>query len=246
MWILVSLLALAGAAGAGEVLRVMSWNLRHGAGIDGKVDLERIAAVIRREQADVVLLQEVDKHCARSGNIDQAAELGRLLEMHHAFGKAIDFDGGEYGKGILSRHPLSNPKVHLLPGDGDSRIAFSCRVDAPGGPLTVATLRLDQADDGRRFAQAQVASAELLKSPGPVILGGDFNDGPDSRTLRVFAQAPWNPVPKTGTPSNHAAENPEVETDHSVLRGLAPAKAAVVIDETAASDRRPVLVEVQR
>ena len=239
-------LALAGWCPGAEPLRIMSWNLHHGAGVDGKVDLERIAAVIRREEPDVVLLQEVDKHCARSGNTDQAAELGRLLEMHHAFGKALDLGDGEYGQAILSRHPLGDPEVHRLPGGGEPRIVFSCRVDAPGGSLTAATLHLDHQDDGRPFAQAQVASAELLKTNGPVVLGGDFNAGPESRTLRVFAQAPWNPVPKAGPAATHPAENPATEIDHIILRGLAPAKAVVVIDESAASDHRPLLVEIQR
>jgi hypothetical protein len=137
--------------------------------MDGKNDLERIAAVIRSQNPDVVLLQEVDKNCGRSNRVDQAAELGRLLEMHSAFGKAMDHDGGEYGQAILSRTEIEDAEVHRLPSQGEPRIAFSATVDSPMGRVTVASVHLDYQDEARQFAQAQVAAAALLKSPHPVV-----------------------------------------------------------------------------
>jgi endonuclease/exonuclease/phosphatase family metal-dependent hydrolase len=91
---------------ATEPLRIVSYNIRHGAGLDGKVDLQRIAKVIAKEKPEVVTLQEVDQECTRSGSVDQAAELGRLLKMEHRFGKFMDFQGGEYGMAVLSRFPI--------------------------------------------------------------------------------------------------------------------------------------------
>ena len=57
-------------------VRVLTYNIHHGEGVDGKIDLARIAAVIQRSSADVVALQEVDQATGRSNGIDQAAELG--------------------------------------------------------------------------------------------------------------------------------------------------------------------------
>ena len=105
---------LACAAFAGEVppaapasLRVLTYNIHIGKGLDGKLDLERIARVIRDSKADVVALQEVDVKTRRTENVDQAAELARLTNMHVHFGKAMDHDGGAYGVAILSRFELS-------------------------------------------------------------------------------------------------------------------------------------------
>jgi endonuclease/exonuclease/phosphatase family metal-dependent hydrolase len=70
-------------------VRVLSYNIHHGAGTDGELDLPRIANVIRRLKPDLVALQEVDKKTQRSRGVDQAAELGRLTGMHAVFGKAI-------------------------------------------------------------------------------------------------------------------------------------------------------------
>src|SRR3990172_3828554 len=79
-------------------VRVLTYNIHHGEGTDGRIDLARIAAVIQRLAPDVVALQEVDKLTSRSEGVDQAAELGRLTKLHAAFGKAMDYAGGEYGQ----------------------------------------------------------------------------------------------------------------------------------------------------
>ena len=71
-------------------VRVLTYNIRHGQGMDGRVDLSRVADVIRRLEPDVVALQEVDQATTRAGGVDQAAELGRLTGLHSAFGKAMD------------------------------------------------------------------------------------------------------------------------------------------------------------
>src|SRR5215213_773903 len=81
-------------------LRVLSYNIHHGEGTDGKVDLERIAKVITVAAPDLVAVQEVDRKTRRTNGVDQAAELGRLTRMHVEFGKAIDYQGGAYGLAV--------------------------------------------------------------------------------------------------------------------------------------------------
>ena len=56
-------------------LRVLSYNIHHGEGTDGKLDLKRIAKLIRDSKADLVALQEVDKKVSRSQGVDQAADI---------------------------------------------------------------------------------------------------------------------------------------------------------------------------
>ena len=68
------------------------------------------SAVIKRLKPDLVALQEVDQRVRRSGSVDQAAELGKLTGMHHAFGSFFKYDGGNYGMAVLSRwRPRSMP-----------------------------------------------------------------------------------------------------------------------------------------
>src|SRR5690242_8494338 len=79
-------------------LRVLSYNIHHGEGTDGKLDLDRIAAVIKAQKPDLVAVQEVDRNTKRTNQVDQAAVLGKLTGLHAAFARAIDLQGGEYGQ----------------------------------------------------------------------------------------------------------------------------------------------------
>jgi endonuclease/exonuclease/phosphatase family metal-dependent hydrolase len=232
---------LALAQEAPKPLRVLTWNIHHGVGEDGKLDLARIAKIITDHQPDVVLLQEVDKNCNRSGQVDQAAEIARLTQLKYVFGKAMDLDGGEYGQAILATVEPANLTVHPLPSSGEPRIAVSATINSALGQVTVASVHLDFADEARQHAQAQVCAAALLASPHPVILAGDFNAKPDSRTLANFAQAPWSIVPKEAPAGTHPAGTPTTEIDYIVLRGLQAVKPATVTAEATASDHRPVL-----
>src|SRR6478609_2091418 len=77
-------------------LRVLTYNLHHGEGTDGKLDLKRIAEVIKATQPDVVALQEVDRNVKRTNQVDQPAEYAKLTAMNAGFARAIDLQGGEY------------------------------------------------------------------------------------------------------------------------------------------------------
>lgn len=236
------LLPLVPSAEARE-LRVLCWNLHHGVGEDNKLDLERIAALIREQKPDLVALQEIDNKCRRSQGVDQAAELARLTGLHGVFGKAMDHDGGEYGQAILSKHPIGDTQVHQLPGDGEPRIAFEAEVKIDGKALRMITVHLDHQQDARRLKQAETLAKALENHHEPMILAGDFNDIPDSAPLKAFA-APWTAVPKQAPAFTCPAPAPKVEIDHILLRGLEPKEPAIVLPEAIASDHRPVFARV--
>lgn len=221
----------------------MSWNLHHGVGEDGKLDLSRIAARIREQNPDVVMLQEVDNKCRRSRSVDQAAELARLTGLKSAFGKAMDHDGGEYGQAILSKHPLGETKVHRLPGDGEPRIAFEAMVVFKNQPLRLVSVHLDHQQDARRLKQAETLVKELATTREPLILAGDFNDVPDSPAMKVFGDD-LTPVEKSEPRLTCPAAVPEVEIDHVFLRGLKAVSPVTVLPEAVASDHRPLVMTV--
>jgi endonuclease/exonuclease/phosphatase family metal-dependent hydrolase len=228
------------AAEPAPEIRVLCWNLHHGVGEDGKLDLPRIAALIKAQQPDVVALQEVDNRCRRSGSVDQAAELAKLTGMTGVFGKAMDHDGGEYGQAILSKHPLGATKVHRLPGDGEPRIGFEALVMIGGKPLRMVSVHLDHQQDARRLKQAETLAAVLEKSESPVILAGDFNDVPGSPVMKAFG-AGWTAMEKKEPVLTAPARKPKVEIDHILLRGFEPQGLLEVLPEAVASDHRPIV-----
>jgi hypothetical protein len=131
-------------------LIVMAWNIHHGEGEDGRLDLERIADIIKISGADIVLLQEVDDRTQRTGRVPQAAELARLTGLKATFGKAMDFQGGGYGNAVLTRWAPVETRVVPLPGGGEPRCALEVTVDTPetGGRLSVVSTHLDVSSAG--------------------------------------------------------------------------------------------------
>jgi len=78
-------------------LRVMTYNIHVGVGVDKKLDLQRIADVINDQHPDLVGLQEVDRGVKRTQGVDQIAELARLTRMQFVFAHNLDYQGGQYG-----------------------------------------------------------------------------------------------------------------------------------------------------
>jgi endonuclease/exonuclease/phosphatase family metal-dependent hydrolase len=233
-----------GISAAEEPLRIVCWNIHHGAGMDGRIDLERVAKVIAAEKPDLVALQEVDKSCTRSGMVDQCAELARLTGMTGHFGRAMDFGGGEYGQAILSKHPVKSVRVHPLPGDGEPRIAFEAVVTWRGMDIRFASTHLDL-DAERRLAQAKTLVGLLEKDTRPLVLCGDFNDVPGSPTIAAVS-AVFSNMDKAPPALTCPADRPTAEIDFVFLKGFRAVKPLVVLPESVASDHRPLLAEVLR
>lgn len=242
------LLGCAGAPRAGDEalpLRVVSYNILHGRGMDDTVDLARTARVLRALAPDLVGLQEVDSAVRRSGGVDEAAALGASLGMRHAFGAFMDYQGGRYGMGILSRFPIVRARTVELPLGNEPRVALAAEVRLPGGrALTVVNVHFDWvADDGFRFAQATRLAAFLDSLATPYVLLGDFNDEPGSRTLALFQRRATEARKPAGDRFTFSSTEPAKEIDFIFA---SPARAwrvgeARVVDERVASDHRPVV-----
>jgi endonuclease/exonuclease/phosphatase family metal-dependent hydrolase len=72
-------------------LRVMTYNIHVGVGMDKKLDLQRIAQVINDQHPDLVGLQEVDRGVKRTEGSDEIAELAKLTSMNYAFAHNLDY-----------------------------------------------------------------------------------------------------------------------------------------------------------
>src|SRR5438132_10415788 len=89
-----------------HTIRVMTYNIHVGIGMDKKLDLARIAGVINAHHPDLVGLQEVDRGVTRTGRVDEIAELAKLTRMNYDFAFNLRYQGGQYGVAILSRFPI--------------------------------------------------------------------------------------------------------------------------------------------
>ena len=248
LFLILGSLSLLGS-GQSDTIRVVSYNIKHGRGNDAVLDLDRTAAVLRALRPDIVGLQEVDDRAKRSGNVAQAAYLGKALGMHHAFGRFMDYQGGAYGMAILTRYPIEAADEVPLPDGNEPRTALAVRVRLPGDrPLTIVNVHFDWVrDDTFRFAQAEALANYLDVLKSPYILLGDFNDVPDSRTLKLFKARAGEALKPVADRFTFPTDRPEKEIDYVFF---APASAwrsrmVRVIEEPMASDHRPVLAVLE-
>lgn len=238
-------------------IRVLSYNIHHGAGVDGKLDLERIAGVINSVKPDLVSLQEVEKNTNRTGNVDQPAVLGKLTGLTPVFEKNIDFGGGYYGNAVLSRFPIVEHKNHLLPclNNGEQRGALVVKVEAGPAklPLVFVATHLDhRRDDQERRQSAEVINKLAADWKAPAILAGDLNAPPESEVLKIFGQQ-WKRANREIMPTI-PVNNPRTQIDYILVRSPGKDGAAAsgwkvlsfkVLDEAVASDHRAVFAELE-
>jgi endonuclease/exonuclease/phosphatase family metal-dependent hydrolase len=251
--------ALAGRAELPAELRVLTYNIHHGEGVDGKFDLPRIAEVIKSALPDLVALQEVDQGTARASGVDQPAELARMTGMQVVFGRNIDFEGGGYGTAVLSRLPVkahSSVKLRsFYVGTEDHPEQRGVQIVEIGEPgemgLVFLCTHLDYRPDEReRMASAETIN-ELAAKYGErlMILAGDLNAEPESRVMREFEnrwQIAGEAAPMGGSAPRlltFPSGEPTKWIDYVLAR---PAERwevveVRVIEERVASDHRPLL-----
>ena len=243
------------SAKSDPVLRVLSYNIHHGQGTDGVLSLSRIAKIIRDSDVDIVALQEVDQGCQRSQGTEQTQELARLTGYYAVFGKAIDFDGGQYGQAILSRWPIGELQVHLLPNETapapkrEQRIALDVSIPTDLGPVRLLGTHLDHSKESLRQEQAQWIDRLLSQAPEiSTVLAGDLNATPTSATLQVFAER-WQIDPRRATPelATYPSESPKTRIDYVMTNraGRLVVESLEVLSESVASDHRPIVATLR-
>jgi endonuclease/exonuclease/phosphatase family metal-dependent hydrolase len=238
------------AADASVTLRVMSYNIHHGVGIDGKLDLERIARLITEAKVDLVGLQEVDRGIPRSGKRDLAAELAQLTGMQAIFERNIVYQGGDYGNAILSRFPIRcsrNTHYQMLRA-GEQRGLLQAVVEVGGRELLFLNTHIDfRPDDSERLLNVDEMRQVIEREKLPVILLGDFNSVPGSSThtkLKSFLVDAWE-VAGRGDGFTIPVKKPSKRIDFIFVSGatIEPVKMEVI--HSIASDHLPIVAELR-
>jgi endonuclease/exonuclease/phosphatase family metal-dependent hydrolase len=150
-------------------MKLITWNIQWGRGVDGKVDLERIVRDARAlADFDVLCLQEVSSgypELAGCDGSDQFRALSRMLPdfipVEGVATNAPDSAGRRrrFGNMILSRYPVLQVFPHLLPWPAESgiksmqRLALEATLDTPLGPVRVTTTHLEYYSARQRHAQ---------------------------------------------------------------------------------------------
>ena len=226
-------------------LRILSYNIHHAEGVDGKLDIPRIAQVILSADPDLVALQEVDKNTIRTGKVNQDIELSRLTKMNSVFGSNITFQGGQYGNAILSKFPIIKNKNFLLPNvdSGEQRglLQSQIQISNKENVLFFSTHLDHRRSDTERLASAKAINQIIsLDNKSPAILAGDFNDVPDSPTLKELGKV-WLRTNKKILRTIPASK-PSRQIDYIFVQPKERWKIieSQILDEDIASDHRAI------
>lgn len=202
----------------GKTFRVMTYNIHHGVGPDGKLDLERIAALIKSQKADIVALQEVDRGTLRTARRDLPAELAKLTGMNVCFEKNIDYQGGEYGNAVLTRFPILEKKntLYKMSPHREQRGLLYVVLELHGRKLLFLNTHLDYLKDDRPMNLKQMKETLDAHPNLPVIFCGDFNDTPGSRTHKRLSEFLTDTWQKVGNGNGHtfSSVNPAKRIDY--------------------------------
>ncbi len=176
-------------------IKVMTYNVRSCTPVGSTTtNAKATADVIKENDPDVVLLQEIDVNTTSSGGVNQLEILSGLTGMkYYYFGKAIDYDHGEFGVGILSKYELyatNTTKLPLIPKQKESdyveqRVLAEARITFKEHLLTIATTHLDLTQYNRDV-QIPAIETQLSKNLYPIIFGGDFNARPSDPVIAAL------------------------------------------------------------
>ena len=175
--------------------RILTYNVHHCLGIDGRLSPARIAEVIGSCEPDVVVLQEVDVNRARTGGIDQGQAIADELSMHLHFHPSIQVMEEFYGDAILTPRPCRLVKAELLPSWGrrafvEPRGALWASVNIGGAEIQIINTHLGLRGPERLRQIDRLLGPDWLGHPAccePVIFAGDFNAIPRSRVYQRIA-----------------------------------------------------------
>jgi endonuclease/exonuclease/phosphatase family metal-dependent hydrolase len=248
--LLLFLVLFASPAFANKTLRVMTYNIHVGVGMDKKLDLQRIADVINRERPDLVGLQEVDRGVKRTEGKDEIAELAALTRMEYAFAPNLDYQGGKYGVAILSRFPIKS-SVHRMfenKRETERRGMLQVEVEVDRQRLTFVTTHLDyQFEDGRLFETEQLLKHLAAVKP-PLIVVADLNDVPSGsayQLMRTKFDDVWVTSHAKGDGFSYPADKPGKRIDHIFYSSEAMRAKKAWVVESLASDHIPVVAELE-
>lgn len=171
-----------------EAVRVVTYNIHGGRGLDGRIGIDPIAEVLSELAPDLVALQEVDVRRRRSDGCDQAAALGAALGMTPHFFPVMRYGDECYGLAALSRlpvHAFRNARLPGPPGPGrERRGAVRLTVSGPDGEWDLINTHLGLGLRERRRQAAALLSDGWIRPGIPTVLCGDFNAGPRSPVCR--------------------------------------------------------------
>ena len=229
-------------------MRIMSYNIHSGKNMDNMLDIAAIGEVIRGLAPDICALNEVRMRTKDIDGREIAPELADMTGMYWRFGRAIYFNGGEYGNAMLSRYPISFTRVVPVPDvpEGEREKRFESRavleaiVLTDKGPMQVLTCHFGLSRGEQERAAETVLS--MLRTDMPCALMGDFNIEPDNGLIAKLRERLCDTA--GDTPLTFPARGAGIKIDYIFLSNHFSCDG-LKTQQTFASDHLPVFTDAE-
>ncbi|MBU0473365.1 MAG: endonuclease/exonuclease/phosphatase family protein [Bacteroidetes bacterium] len=202
-------------------LNVLTYNIFHGANTDGSNNYDKIAEIIKSVNPDLVALQEVDFRTNRVKKVDLSQIIGAKINMVSLFGKAMNFDDGEYGVAILSKRSIIGSKNIALPfhnGNEPRTVLQIVTTLESGDTVSFICTHLDYKPNSlERIEQVNKINELFSSSKYPTILAGDFNDVPNSNSINILENFWQTTYDKSNPELTFPSNNPDRKIDYIML-----------------------------
>ena len=182
---LFALVAVGVTTASAQKLRVMSYNVKNGIGEDDIKSIRRCADVIRKAQPDVVAIQELDS-CTRRNNFYVLGRMAEQTGYNAYFAPAINYAGGKYGIGILSKEKAISMKYYPLPNNHEAR----CLLVVEFKKYYMLCTHLSGVPQrlGRGIQVDIIRDVVSKLKNKPVFIAGDTNARPTSAPMMAFKE----------------------------------------------------------
>jgi endonuclease/exonuclease/phosphatase family metal-dependent hydrolase len=236
--LILAVLAFGVTTASAQKVRVMSYNVRNGHGVDGIKDIKRCADVINKVRPNVVAVQELDSMSRRNKKY-VLGELAQLTGYHDYYHRTIPFGGGAYGIGILSREKALSVDFHPLPCRREPRGLLI--VEFKKYYLLCTHLSLKEED---RVTSVGIIRDIVSKLDKPAFIAGDMNAKPKSKPIMEFRK--FAEVLNDDTKFTISSNKPRKCIDYILgVNGSFKVTKDEVIYGVLASDHLPLYVDVK-
>ncbi|MBF6597455.1 MAG: metallophosphoesterase [Fermentimonas sp.] len=225
-------------------IRMMSYNIRNAKGLDNVTDYDRIANVILWAAPDIIGIQELDSVTGRSNGVDVLDLLSRKTLMYSTYAASIDYNGGKYGIGILSKEKPINVLKVPLPCNDEPRMLLIVELEDYYFGNTHFSLN---AEDRMKAVDIIKSEVKKLDPNKPFFFVGDINDIPESDIVKSLMSEFVSLVPNNQYTS--PADNPIKCIDYifgyNGVESWSLLTDKGVINEKVASDHRPLFADIR-